>query len=187
MATGNFQVEEIMNFTQEDLNTSDVMMLDTYYEIGLWMGDEASEDEKKQSLELVGRYVDTDPSSRKADDTVIVTVKQGFEPPSFTGHFHPWNSDLWSEGKSFLELKEEFGKENLGIKFVEEELKVYNMSEHRYEDLVRNPPPLGVDATKKESYLSDNEFKEIMQMTKEEFYKKPEWKRIDMKKKAGLF
>jgi len=38
-------------------------------------------------------YVDSDPSGRRG--TPIVTLKQGFEPPTFTGWFQAWDSKMW--------------------------------------------------------------------------------------------
>ena len=36
-------------------------------------------------------------------------------------------------------------------------------------------------------YLSDEDFQEVFQMTKKEYTEKPEWRRVQMKKDAGLF
>ena len=41
-------------------------------------------------------YIRTDPAGRNEDNTLILTVKQGFEPTSFTGHFHGWDPEKWS-------------------------------------------------------------------------------------------
>jgi hypothetical protein len=36
-----------------------------------------------------------DPSNRD-DDTAILKVKQGYEPPTFTGFFGVWDTSLWN-------------------------------------------------------------------------------------------
>jgi len=36
--------------------------------------------------------------------------------------------------------------------------------------------PDDVDPTKRESYLTDDEFKTVFKMSKEDFYKKPTWR-----------
>lgn len=41
------------------------------------------------------RYIETDPANRDPR-TPIVTVKQGFEPPTFTGWFLGWEYEYWS-------------------------------------------------------------------------------------------
>jgi hypothetical protein len=45
----------------------------------------------------------------------------------------------------------------------------------------------GVDATRKEEYLSAEEFEGAFGMGKEAWAKLPAWKRADAKKKVGLF
>merc|ERR1712137_1080678 len=47
--------------------------------------------------------------------------------------------------------------------------------------------PSDVDATKKEEYLSDDEFKEVFKTDKGTFASSPTWKRKQMKKDAGFF
>lgn len=42
------------------------------------------------------RYLETDPLDRDPG-TPTVTVKQGFEPPTFTGWFLGWNHDYWTK------------------------------------------------------------------------------------------
>lgn len=41
-------------------------------------------------------YVKSDPSGRTLEDTMIIQVKQGYEPLNFTGHFQAWDRDKWS-------------------------------------------------------------------------------------------
>lgn len=47
--------------------------------------------------------------------------------------------------------------------------------------------PEDVDPSKREEYLSDDEFKEHFQMDKQEFASSPQWKRRNKKKQLGLF
>lgn len=41
------------------------------------------------------RYIDTDPSTRDKR-TPVTIVKQGFEPPTFSGWFLGWDDDYWA-------------------------------------------------------------------------------------------
>lgn len=41
------------------------------------------------------RYIETDPANRDPR-TPIVKIKQGFEPPTFTGWFLGWDHDYWT-------------------------------------------------------------------------------------------
>ncbi|KAE8596364.1 hypothetical protein XENTR_v10016071 [Xenopus tropicalis] len=95
--TGRFVVEEVPGeFTQEDMAEDDVMMLDTWEQIFLWIGKDANEVEKKESLVSAKKYLQTDPSGRDKD-IPITTVKQGNEPLSFTGWFLAWDSNKWQD------------------------------------------------------------------------------------------
>uniref|UniRef100_A0A8B9L5S5 Scinderin like a n=1 Tax=Astyanax mexicanus TaxID=7994 RepID=A0A8B9L5S5_ASTMX len=91
---GRLIVEEVPgDFSQADLATDDVMLLDTWSQIFLWIGNEANEVEKSGSAKIAKDYVDSDPAGRRG--TPITTIKQGFEPPTFTGWFQAWDSKMW--------------------------------------------------------------------------------------------
>ncbi|KAM4745002.1 gelsolin-like isoform 2-T2 [Anableps anableps] len=95
--TGNFQMEEVPGeLTQDDLTPDDVMILDTWDQVFVWVGNEAHEEEKMEAAASAERYINTDPAGRDPR-TPIVTLKQGFEPPTFTGWFLGWNHDYWNE------------------------------------------------------------------------------------------
>nr|AAH66531.1 Scinderin like b [Danio rerio] len=92
--TGRLVVEEVPgDFNQSDLATDDVMLLDTWDQIFLWIGNEANEVEKTGSPKIAKDYVESDPAGRCG--LAITTIKQGSEPPTFTGWFHAWNANLW--------------------------------------------------------------------------------------------
>lgn len=89
-ASGRVTVQEIYQFTQDDLNPSNVMLLDTWDTIFLWIGSGANKIEMEESERIVGEYLRTDPSQRSTE-LPIFKVKQGFEPPIFTGFFGLWD------------------------------------------------------------------------------------------------
>ncbi|XP_023672410.2 gelsolin-like [Paramormyrops kingsleyae] len=92
--TGRLIAEEVPgDFTQADLAHDDVMLLDTWDQIFLWIGNEANEVEKTGSPKIAEEYVTTDPSGRRG--VPIVTIKQGAEPPTFTGWFQAWDPTMW--------------------------------------------------------------------------------------------
>uniref|UniRef100_A0A8B9L655 Scinderin like b n=1 Tax=Astyanax mexicanus TaxID=7994 RepID=A0A8B9L655_ASTMX len=92
--TGRLVVEEVPgDFTQSDLATDDVMLLDTWDQIFLWVGNDANEVEKTGAPKIAKEYVDSDPSGRRG--IPITTIKQGAEPPTFTGWFQAWDSKMW--------------------------------------------------------------------------------------------
>nr|XP_033786893.1 adseverin [Geotrypetes seraphini] len=93
--TGRFIIEEVPGeFTQDDLAEDDVMLLDAWDQIFIWIGKDANEVERTESLRSAKQYIETDPFGRDKG-TPIVIVKQGNEPPTFTGWFLGWNSKKW--------------------------------------------------------------------------------------------
>ncbi|OCT74043.1 hypothetical protein XELAEV_18033006mg [Xenopus laevis] len=93
--TGRFLIEEVPGeFTQDDLAEDDVMLLDTHEQVFLWIGKDANEIEKKEALKSAKQYIETDPSGRDKG-IPIVSVKQGHEPPTFTGWFMAWDNNKW--------------------------------------------------------------------------------------------
>ncbi|KAK1164161.1 gelsolin-like [Acipenser oxyrinchus oxyrinchus] len=93
--TGRLVAEEVPgDFTQSDLATDDVMLLDTWDQIFLWIGNDANDIEKQGAPKIAKEYMDSDPSGRKGIS--IATIKQGNEPPTFTGWFMAWDPNMWS-------------------------------------------------------------------------------------------
>ncbi|TRY86603.1 hypothetical protein DNTS_018585 [Danionella cerebrum] len=93
--TGRFLATEVTQFTQDDLREDDVMLLDTWDQIFLWIGNEANEVERRESVAVCKEYLTTHPGSRDLE-TPIMILKQGFEPPTFTGWFTAWDPEKWS-------------------------------------------------------------------------------------------
>uniref|UniRef100_A0A8C9YW57 Gelsolin n=1 Tax=Sander lucioperca TaxID=283035 RepID=A0A8C9YW57_SANLU len=94
--TGNFIIEEVPGeMTQDDLATDDVMILDSWDQVFVWIGNEAQEEEKTEAMASAVRYIETDPANRDLR-TPIVKIKQGFEPPTFTGWFLGWDHEYWT-------------------------------------------------------------------------------------------
>ncbi|MFT7813708.1 gelsolin-like [Arapaima gigas] len=95
--TGRFTIEEVPGeMTQEDLATDDVMILDTWEQV-IHRQNACMSVISNFSLLFppAVRYIETDPANRDCR-TAIVQVKQGFEPPTFTGWFLEWDYEYWS-------------------------------------------------------------------------------------------
>lgn len=93
--TGRFTIEEVPGeFTQDDLAEDDVMLLDVWDQVFIWIGKDANEVEKTESIKSAKRYIQTDPS-RRDEGTPVVIVKQAHEPPTFTGWFLAWDTSKW--------------------------------------------------------------------------------------------
>ncbi|XP_034455639.1 adseverin [Hippoglossus hippoglossus] len=93
--TGRFIIDEVPEeFTQDDLAEDDVMLLDVWDQVFVWIGKDANEVEKSESVKSAKQYIETDPSVRD-NLTPVVVVKQGHEPPTFTGWFLAWDPTHW--------------------------------------------------------------------------------------------
>ncbi|GLD54717.1 villin-like protein [Lates japonicus] len=102
--TGQFRMTEVDDFAQSDLDEEDVMLLDTWEEIFFWVGNLANQQETKEAWNSAQEYLRTHPAGRDPD-TPIIFVKQGYEPPTFTGWFNAWDPHKWSGGNSYEEMK----------------------------------------------------------------------------------
>ncbi|KAM9410191.1 advillin [Pholidichthys leucotaenia] len=185
--TGCFRVTEVTQFTQEDLSEDDVMLLDTWDQVFVWIGKASNEVERKEAVATSQEYLRTHPVERDLD-TPIVLLKQGFEPLTFTGWFTAWDPSKWSGGKSYEELKGELGDEALSCTPV----PTTNTEQNCFppDTLVNKlccDLPEGVDPTQKEKYLTDSDFSLVFGVTKDEFASMPQWKQHKMKKEKGMF
>lgn len=65
------------------------------FQVFFWIGKGANESEKEAAAVMVQEYLRSHPSGRDLD-TPIVVVKQGYEPPTFTGWFLAWDPLNWA-------------------------------------------------------------------------------------------
>uniref|UniRef100_A0A8C4LIN0 Advillin n=1 Tax=Equus asinus asinus TaxID=83772 RepID=A0A8C4LIN0_EQUAS len=186
--TGQFIVTEITDFTQDDLNPGDVMLLDTWDQVFLWIGAEANATEKERALATAQEYLSTHPSGRDAD-TPILIIKQGFEPPIFTGWFLAWDSHIWRAGKSYEQLKEELGDAAAITRITAvSSLCSWRSRSHGQPESEGNSKcyrrHMGETP---HNYLSEQDFVSVFGITRGQFAALPGWKQLQMKKEKGLF
>ncbi|XP_041262354.1 villin-1 [Onychostruthus taczanowskii] len=199
--TGTFLATEIIDFTQDDLEESDVYLLDTWDQVFFWIGKGANESEKEAAAVMAQEYLRSHPSGRDLD-TPIIVVKQGYEPPTFTGWFLAWDPLNWDDKKSYETLRAELGDESsLGqltsvltsreevftatTTLVPTKLETFPLDvlvNTSAEDL-----PQGVDPSRKEDHLSDADFQAVFGMSRSAFSSLPLWKQQKLKKDNGLF
>uniref|UniRef100_A0A8C9T678 Villin like n=1 Tax=Scleropages formosus TaxID=113540 RepID=A0A8C9T678_SCLFO len=174
--TGRFLMTEIDEFTQEDLDEDDVMLLDTWDEIFLWIGRSANDYETNEAHTSAVEYLNTHPAGRDPG-TPIITVKQGFEPPTFTGWFNAWDPHKWSVSVT-LYVFSFYTRAIIKATGIPAEL------------LINKGPgelPNEVDPGKKEEYLSDADFELLLGSSRTDFNRLPKWRQNHLKKEAGLF
>uniref|UniRef100_A0A668A4T9 Advillin n=1 Tax=Myripristis murdjan TaxID=586833 RepID=A0A668A4T9_9TELE len=190
--TGRFIVTEVTQFTQDDLSEDDVMLLDTWDQVFLWVGKEANEVERKEAVVISQEYLRTHPGARDPD-TPVILIKQEYEPPTFTGWFTAWDPSKWNGGKSYEELKKELGDLTNPVLIAKVSTTSFN-SERSFqvyppEALVNkhvSELPEDVDPTQKEVlYLQD--FCNVFGITKDQFASLPQWKQLKIKKDKGMF
>lgn len=78
-----------------------IWKLHSSFQVFLWIGKEAKEVEHREAVVTSREYLHTHPGDRDPD-TPIILIKQGFEPPTFTGWFTAWDSTKWSVSPSTL-------------------------------------------------------------------------------------
>ena len=91
--TGAFKVEEVIDFSQEDLEHDDVYILDTYHTVFVWIGSEnEGEREQRLAIETAQKYVEAQRALDGRPSSVGVTrVPAGEEPAEFTKEFVGWS------------------------------------------------------------------------------------------------
>ncbi|KAL0334312.1 UNVERIFIED_CONTAM: Villin-2 [Sesamum angustifolium] len=99
---GKFQVEEIYNFSQDDLLTEDILILDTHAEVFVWIGQSVDPKEKQHALEIGQKYVEMAASlDGLAPDVPLYKVTEGNEPCFFTKYFSWDPAKASAHGNSF--------------------------------------------------------------------------------------
>ncbi|XP_006261559.3 villin-1 [Alligator mississippiensis] len=199
--TGTFVATEIMDFNQDDLEEDDVFLLDTWDQVFFWIGKEANASEQEAAAVMAQEYLSSHPSGRDPQ-TPIVVVRQGHEPPTFTGWFLAWDPLKWQDKKSYEELRAElqdnknFSLVTAGLTGKQEvfttktTLNSGTLQTFPLEDLLNKAVedlPRGVDPSRKEEHLSDRDFQAVFGMSWGAFSLLPLWKRQKLKKDKGLF
>lgn len=184
-ASGSFKIHELpYPFSRDDLTRNDVYVVDAWDRIYLWQ-QKANPGETKATLETFVDYFEIASKARKLPDASklakshgpagnIAIVTAGKEPLVFTSIFMAWNplpvphsldSPLES-GTAYLA--------QYSVKFT-------------YDDLVNKRYPAGVDTTRLEDLLEDDEFEATFEMDRAAFAALPGWQAQKIKRAKGLF
>ncbi|KAL3819793.1 hypothetical protein ACJIZ3_005698 [Penstemon smallii] len=99
---GKFEVEEIYNFSQDDLLTEDILILDTHAEVFVWVGQSVDSKEKQNAIEIGQKYVEMAVSLEGLSPNVpLYKVTEGNEPCFFTTYFSWDPAKASAHGNSF--------------------------------------------------------------------------------------
>uniref|UniRef100_A0A7N0VI90 HP domain-containing protein n=1 Tax=Kalanchoe fedtschenkoi TaxID=63787 RepID=A0A7N0VI90_KALFE len=102
LSKGNLKVIEVYNFTQDDLMTEDIYILDCHSEIFVWIGKEVDSKNRVQALNIGEKFLKQDYLLENlSSEAPIYIVSEGNEPPFFT-RFFTWDSSKSAvRGNSF--------------------------------------------------------------------------------------
>ncbi|VFQ71900.1 unnamed protein product [Cuscuta campestris] len=102
MNKGKFEVEEVYNFSQDDLLTEDVLVLDTHAEVFVWVGQSTDLSEKQNAFEIGQKYIDMAACLEGLSPSVtLYKVTEGNEPCFFTTYFSWDPAKAIANGNSF--------------------------------------------------------------------------------------
>ncbi|XP_022755448.1 villin-4-like isoform X4 [Durio zibethinus] len=88
---GNLKVMEIYNFTQDDLMTEDIFILDCHSDIFVWVGQQVDTKNKLLALTIGEKFLEQDfLLENLSRETPIYIAMEGSEPPFFT-RFFTWD------------------------------------------------------------------------------------------------
>lgn len=208
-AQGYFHVDEIPNFAQDDLVNDDIMILDAYQTIYVWIGNGSNKFERNGAFKTANRYIESVKDERDKDSVQVVEIEAGKEVPGFTIHFTEWRLDKaqrWLDADPMKQFEKSGGapqqkgqtlkKGGAAVSSAEEQKKEEEDRQKKYLDPASNKFdyeqlngkfPAGVDPTRKEAYLSDEQFSQIFGMTPDKFNELKQWKKNDLKKTKNLF
>ncbi|KAG6638425.1 villin-3-like [Carya illinoinensis] len=99
---GKFQVEEVYNFSQDDLLTEDILILDTHAEVFVWVGQSVDSKEKQNAFEIGQKYIEMAASIDGLSPNIpLYKVTEGNEPCFFTTYFSWDHLKAIAQGNSF--------------------------------------------------------------------------------------
>ncbi|XP_075636410.1 villin-2 isoform X6 [Castanea sativa] len=99
---GKFQVEEVYNFSQDDLLTEDILIFDTHAEVFVWVGQSVDSREKQNAFEIGQKYIEMAASLEGLSSNVpLYKVTEGNEPCFFTTYFSWDQNKAVVQGNSF--------------------------------------------------------------------------------------
>jgi len=109
-------------------------------------------------------------------------VFAGMEPLQFTNIF-----PFWEEQPEVKEIQEQEGRDKEHMLPVDKLLHQLTETRYSFDRLLERPLPEGVDPQKLEVFLLEDEFEDVLAMSREDFNELPAWKQNNVKRDAGLF
>lgn len=205
-SSGKFACVEIADFAQDDLNVDDVYLLDTVTSLYTWIGSGANVQEIRAAEQLSKKYL----TPERVANVTMVTITCQHEPAMFTCNFLGWDKTYFEksaftdpyETKLKLLKAEKLQKmQELDVQVDSQKIQVAEPTPSS-----SSPPPpsasltngailtyeelkvaTNIDTTRKQDFLSSEEFQNVFGMDKAAFDALPKWKQQAKKKEVGLF
>jgi len=159
------------------------MILDAYTIVFVWEGRHSDEKEKKMGLETALEYVTEASEDGRPSDVKVYLIQENSEPFIFTTHFHAWDI---TKPHSIDEKPNVIQEFDTPMQTAELVLADYSRK-YTFEEIKAGKYPKLIDVAHLENYLTDEEFKQVFEMTLDEFNKLPSWKSEELKKQKGLY
>ncbi|KAK3605398.1 hypothetical protein CHS0354_036306 [Potamilus streckersoni] len=208
--SGVFEVQEILNpsrtrdyfspfpVIQADLYKASqpgLFLVDSGFEVYLWQGWWPEGDKEQENVHTGSAVARLNIDRKCALETTLAYCQEkepgnpckayvvygGLEPLKFTNLFPFWTVDEAARESNLKDGKKE------GEELVEDLLKRVSKTRFTFAELQECPLPEGVNPLKLEWYLSNEEFMDVIEMSKDEFYGLPAWKQTKIKQQVGLF
>jgi len=184
-ASGNITVEEVIAFAQEDLIEEDVMLLDGHHSLFVWFGALSTRQEQQESVRIAREYLESCPNDRDID-TPVIKLRQGLEPPNFTGFFGSWDEARWDPEVLYADQEGQLAEEVVATTSHSGGAGG-SSSTYSYAVLTGGDLPENVDPGRKEEFLSDAEFTQVLGMDRAAWADIPAWKQVAAKRANNLF
>ncbi|CAA7405915.1 unnamed protein product [Spirodela intermedia] len=95
-------VNEVFNFSQDDLLTEDILVLDSHAEVFVWVGQSVDPKDKQKAFDVGQKYIEfAVPLEGLSPDVPLYKVTEGNEPCFFTTYFAWDNAKATPQGNSF--------------------------------------------------------------------------------------
>jgi len=163
------------------------MILDAGHSVFAWFGALSTRQEQQESVRIAREYLESCPNDRDVD-TPVIKIRMGLEPPNFTGFFGSWDEARWDPEVLYAN-QEEVPLEEVMANGQEGEGVVGGSAFYSYAVLSAgiDQLPENVDPGKREEFLTDAEFLEVLGMDREAWSALPAWKQIAAKRAKNLF
>ncbi|KAI8610103.1 hypothetical protein BC830DRAFT_1147349 [Chytriomyces sp. MP71] len=187
VVNGGATAEEIVPFTQRDLEQTSVYILDAFFEVFVWVGRLATPKFRDIQLALATALeyavcvekasLRSTRRSELCDGEMRVLVVEGNgEPKEFKSCFLAFDS------------KQLYVTDKVQVAKLHDAKSLLARIQHGAFTLQElQCKPMGIDPSNVERHLSRDDFYKLFQCDIATFDKYPTWKRLELKKKAGLF